>query len=85
MSNLVSIKASICRLIGDIAPEADTEILDPNEDMRDELDLDSMDFIRLLEGINIELSVNIPEGDYQMVNTLQSMAEYIASHAAGGV
>tara|TARA_R110000868_G_scaffold272021_7_gene531308 strand:- start:201 stop:446 length:246 start_codon:yes stop_codon:yes gene_type:complete len=80
MSNLASIKTSICRLIQDIAPEADTETLDPHEDMRDELDLDSMDFMRLLEGINKELSVNIPESDYQIVNTLQSMAEYIASH-----
>ena len=84
MRNLASIKESICRLIGDIAPEVDIEALDPNEDIRDELDLDSMDFMRLLEGIDKELSVNIPESDYQRVNTLQSMAEYIASHIVGG-
>jgi acyl carrier protein len=84
MSNLVSIKASICRLIEDIAPEVDIESLDPNEDMRDELDLDPMDFIRLLDGINKELSVNIPESDYQVVNTLKSMAEYIASKTVAG-
>jgi acyl carrier protein len=84
MRNLASIKGSICRLIGDIAPEVDIETLDPNEDIRDELDLDSMDFMRLLEGIDKELSVNIPESDYQRVNTLQSMAEYIASHIVGG-
>jgi acyl carrier protein len=79
MSNIESIKASLCKLIEDIAPEVDLESLNQQEDMRDELDLDSMDFMRLLEAIDKELSVNIQERDYHRVSTLQSMAEYIAS------
>jgi acyl carrier protein len=58
-----------------------TDNLDHNDDIRDELDLDSMDFIRLLEAIDKTLGVNIPESDYRKVNTLQSMAEYITSHS----
>ncbi|MFT4939159.1 MAG: acyl carrier protein [Paraglaciecola sp.] len=80
MSDLKSIKQSICRLIVDIAPEVNTDELDHNDDIRDELDLDSMDFIRLLEAIEKTLGVNIPESDYAKVNTLQNMAEYISSH-----
>ena len=81
MNDLQSIKQSICRLIVDIAPEVNTDDLDHNEDIRDELDLDSMDFIRLLESIDKVLGVNIPESDYSKVNTLQSMAEYISSQS----
>jgi acyl carrier protein len=83
MNNISQTKDAICGLISDIAPEVDTNQLDPNEDMRDELDLDSMDFIRLLEGVEKECGVNIPESDYAKINTLQSMAEYIdARHGA---
>jgi acyl carrier protein len=81
MNDLQSIKQSICRLIVDIAPEVNTDDLDHNDDIRDELDLDSMDFIRLLEGVDEALGVNIPESDYSKVNTLQSMAEYISSQS----
>lgn len=68
---------SVSRLILDIAPEADLEQLSPDDDLREELDLDSIDFIRLLEGIDKEFRVNIPESDYSQVNTLQKLLDYI--------
>lgn len=74
------IKTSLYRLILDIAPEADIDSLDPRADMRDELDLDSMDFLRLLTSIDNKMQVNIPESDYGQVNSLQALTEYIASH-----
>ena len=80
MSNFTSFKQSICQLIEDIAPDVNTDNLDLNDDIRDELDLDSMDFIRLLDAIDKTLGVNIPESDYGKVNTLQRMVEYISSH-----
>ncbi|MGI0116310.1 acyl carrier protein [Zooshikella sp. RANM57] len=61
-----------------IAPDSDTESLDPDEDMRDELDLDSMDFLRLLESISKQLNVNIPEVDYNKITTLNNMVSYIS-------
>jgi acyl carrier protein len=74
------IKTSLCRLILQIAPEADIDSLDPRADMRDELDLDSMDFLRLLTSIDKEIQVNIPDSDYGQVNSLQALTEYIAKH-----
>jgi acyl carrier protein len=74
------IKTSLCRLILQIAPEADIDSLDPRADMRDELDLDSMDFLRLLTSIDKNMQINIPESDYAQVNSLQTLTEYIASH-----
>lgn len=79
MNDKQTLKAVIGRLILEIAPEADIESLDPNEDFREELDLDSIDFMNLLEAVNLETGVTISESDYDQVNTLQSMIEYIES------
>ena len=68
---------SVSSLILDIAPEADLAQLSPDDDIREELDLDSIDFIRLLEAIDKEFAINIPESDYRQVNTLQSLLDYI--------
>ena len=51
--------------------------LDPSEDLREELDLDSMDFLNLLDSIAKETGVNVPESDYSRVNSLQSLTAYI--------
>lgn len=78
-SDSKQLKTTICELISDIAPDVDTGNLDHTADMRDELDLDSMDFLRLLEAISAKVGVDIPESDYQKVNSLQAMADYIAA------
>jgi acyl carrier protein len=80
MKDLHSLKDLVCKLISDIAPEADMQSLDPNEELREELDLDSMDFMNLLDAIAKETGVNVPESDYTKVNSLQSLTEYIATH-----
>lgn len=79
MNNKQTLKAVITRLILDIAPEADIESLDPREDLREELDLDSIDFMKLLEALTLETGITISESDYDQVNTLESMIAYIES------
>lgn len=79
MNNKQTLNTVIGRLILEIAPEADIESLDPNEDFREELDLDSIDFMKLLEAVAVETGVTISESDYDQVNTLQSMIGYIES------
>jgi acyl carrier protein len=81
MNKNQSIKDLVCKLILDIAPEADMQNLDPNEELREELDLDSMDFMNLLDSIAKETAVNVPEGDYSKVNSLQLLTDYIASRS----
>jgi len=81
MNKNQSIKDLVCKLILDIAPEADMQNLDPNEELREELDLDSMDFMNLLDSIAKQTAVNIPESDYSKVNSLQALTDYIASRS----
>lgn len=68
---------TVSNLILEIAPEADLAQLSPDDDLREDLDLDSIDFIRLLEAIDKEFAINIPENDYTQVNTLQKLLDYI--------
>lgn len=68
-------------VLGRIAPDADLADADAHADMRDELDLDSMDFLGLVEGIASTTGVDIPESDYPRVRSLDGLVTYVASHA----
>jgi acyl carrier protein len=64
-----------------IAPEADLDDVDPAEDLRDEIDLDSLDFLNLIEGIKERTGVDVPEADYPQVRSLDGVVAYVARHA----
>lgn len=70
----------ILELLRDIAPEADPTELDSSVDLRDELDLDSMDLLTLIAGIERELGVTVPERDYPQVRTLADIVAYVEAH-----
>jgi acyl carrier protein len=74
----------VVEILGDVAPEADAEGIDPATDLVDELDLDSMDLLNLVGGLEERLGVTIPERDYPEVRTLDGAVAYLQrrQHAA---
>jgi acyl carrier protein len=74
------IREHISEVVHRIAPEADFASLDPDENLREALDIDSFDFLNMLIGINEKLGVNIPEADYRQVSTLKAMVAYLSRH-----
>ena len=58
------VRSVIIDELGNIAPEADLAALDPKADMREALDIDSMDILNLVTAIHKRLGVNVPELDY---------------------
>lgn len=64
-----------------IAPEVDLAALDPTAPMREELDLDSMDFLRLVQELGQRTGVETPESDYGKLATLGGMVAYIRERA----
>jgi acyl carrier protein len=64
------IRATVLRILGEIAPEADLTHLKPDVSFRDQLDLDSMDFLNFVIALDEELDVRIPESDYPKLSTL---------------
>ena len=68
--------------LGNIAPEADLETIDPSADLREALDIDSMDFLNFVTALHRRLGVDIPEIDYPKLVTLDGAVAYLAVHRA---
>jgi acyl carrier protein len=64
-----------------IAPESDPAVLPPGASLRDELDLDSMDFLNFVLGLHERLGLDIPESDYPDLYTLEGAVAYLSSKA----
>jgi len=73
------IKAIVQRVLGNIAPEADMSQIEPHAPLRDQLDIDSMDFLNFAIGLHKELNVEIPEASYPELATLNGCIEYLTS------
>jgi acyl carrier protein len=76
------LQATVLRLLGDIAPEADLTRLNPTISLRDQLDIDSMDFLNFVIALDKELHVAVPETEYAKIATLQGCVEYLAQKGA---
>ena len=63
--------------LSNIAPEADLTSLDPAADLREALDIDSMDFLNFITAIHQRLGVDIPEIDYAKLFTLKGAIDYL--------
>ena len=61
-----------------IAPEADVTDIDPTEDLRDELDLDSMDELNMITRVSERLEIDIPERDYPQMRSFAGAIEYLS-------
>lgn len=66
-----------------LAPEIEFDALDPREDLREQADFDSMDFLNLLTALHQRLGVDIPDADAAKLATLDGAADYIAAKTRG--
>jgi len=66
------IKDVILEIIEDIDEEADFDSLDPDKPLRDQLDLDSMDFLDIVMELRKRYKLQIPEEEYPELATLRS-------------
>lgn len=76
------IRAVLVEELGNIAPEADLGALDEKADLRESLDIDSMDFLNWVTAIHARLGTDIPERDYPKLATLTAAVGYLASKVA---
>lgn len=76
------IRTTVLRLLGNIAPEADLTQLKPDLSFREQLDIDSMDYLNFVVALHKELGVEIPERDYPQLATLDGCVAYLAAAGA---
>jgi acyl carrier protein len=72
-------RQAIARALARIAPEADLAAIDPRADLRETLDLDSMDFLNFIVGLHAETGVEVPESDYPKLATLAGCIAYLGA------
>lgn len=73
------IRAVIRDELARLAPEIDFDALDPAVDIREQADLDSMDFLNLVTALHQRLGVDIPESDTAKLATVDSAVAYLRS------
>jgi acyl carrier protein len=77
--NPTQLKDAVLEALYSVAPEAEGEQLDPAANMRDQLDIDSMDFLNFLVALKDAVGVEVPEADYMHVATLDDCVRYLAA------
>ena len=71
------IKYLILDIIQEIDDEAEFDNLDENKPLRDQLDLDSMDFVDIVMELRKRHKLQIPEEDYPQLASLMSCVNYL--------
>jgi acyl carrier protein len=71
------IKALVLRELRKIAPEAQPDLIDPAVDLREQIDLDSMDILNLMIAVHAATGVEIPEADYPQMASLDGCVTYL--------
>jgi len=74
-----AIRAAVLEALGEIAPEAELDRLAPGAELRESLDLDSMDFLRFVQRLAAATRVEVPESDYEKLATLEGCVAYLTA------
>lgn len=75
-----TVKTVVLQQLQQLAPEADFDRLNPGEDVRRALDIDSFDFLNLLIALEKILGVSVPEADAGRLSSLDDLVGYLVLH-----
>ena len=76
------IRAILKDELGRIAPEVEFDSIPPGADLREEIDIDSMDFLNFVTALHQRLGVDIPEADYPSLATIDKAIAYLQAKAS---
>ncbi len=78
------IRQAIIDIIADLAPDEEEKLaeLDDNVRIREQVDLDSMDFLDIIMELRKQYGVKVPEEDYMKLSTMQGCIDYLQPHLA---
>jgi len=76
--NRDELRSIVLELLGQIAPDADLEDLDPARSFRDQFDFDSVDYLNFVLALEKRLEIRIPEIEYPRLAGLDGCMTYLA-------
>ncbi len=71
------VKEAVKDIIATIAPDEDLAVLDHSKLLRDQIELDSMDFLDIVMELRKRYGVQVPEEDYKELASLESCGKYL--------
>jgi acyl carrier protein len=77
--NATELRTRVFDELRKIAPELEEGDVDPAQLLRDQVDLDSMDWLNFLIAVHQRFGVEIAESDYAVLDTLDRICEYVAA------
>jgi acyl carrier protein len=72
------LRAAVLTALATVAPEVEDVTLDPAKEIREQLDIDSMDFLNFMMALHAALGVEVPEQDYPALASLDGCVRYLA-------
>lgn len=76
------IEQKVRQALFSVAPEVEATPLEAGLPLRDQVDIDSMDFLRFVVELHTQLGVDVPEADYQKLDSLERTVDYMAAKIA---
>jgi len=70
------LRRALLDCLGRIAPEVDLAALRPAQRLRDQVDLDSVDWMNFLVAVHAALGIDIPDADAALLTTLDQLIDY---------
>jgi acyl carrier protein len=71
------VKQIVIDIINEIAPDEDTSGIKGDIALREQMDLDSMDFLDIVMELRKQHGIEVPEAEYPQLASLDSCATYL--------
>lgn len=78
-SSEAEIREVVLGVLNGIAPEIELDGIDASRDLREQADIDSVDFLNFVIGLHREFKIEIPDADMPKLSTLDSCVDYLVS------
>lgn len=79
--NANELRAVIVEEMGNVAPDVDAAVVADDGDLREALDLDSMDIFNIVAALSQRFQIDIPDADVPQLTTLGNLVAYLAGRA----
>jgi len=77
MTTEQELRTLVISVLTEVAPDIDATAIDPDTDLTEQLDIDSMDFLNIVVAVHERTGIEIPERDYPKLSTLNDAVTYL--------
>ena len=71
------VRRAVVSILEDIAPDEDLSSIKDDVTLREQMDLDSMDFLDIVMELRKRFNIEVPESDYQELVSMDSCIQYL--------